>query len=1010
MSLTSLFTSPVSYLFGYDIFISYTRVDAKDYALKLHEQLKSLDYACFIDRTEAPSGSALEGALNTGLQRSKVFLLIGTERAFNRPYVEYEFREFARTNRPIIAINVDSALTRGERLSTEPWKVISERNLIWIDERGEAVDHGLPSPTVYEGIQNLFSLTRRNVVRRRWVSLVVTIILAVSAYAIGQTVVARTRLKKLNEEIANAETITTQYKSQIEDIKITLGSLKTERDLLVIDRNKAKKDLGTLKTDLATVRTDLRDANQQRDVARDDARKAKELERIARQNAIEQQRLASSRQLAAESATQMEAAPSLAFLLGIRSYQTSPTLEARRSLLSSLLAYPNLSSMAYGNSRKITAMAIDRDERVIVSGGYDGRILFWDATNRQQLHCPQVKHTSAVTAVAFSANGKSVATGDEKGNIYLWDVTSGDKRSEIKTEYMVLSLEFRGNNELALAGNSEIYVWNVADIALPIAYAPLPIEQDGLFPTALAFSADGKTLAVAVGKTMGNREGNEIALYDFDSRRPDKERLRGHKANIAKLAFSSGGNKDLLASADERGHVIVWNIVTHKPIDESKDILAHAGRNIRFSSDGNFLATAQMEGVINVWDVSNPDLGIGRHKSLDRFYEYSDLGIYRSRVAAIAFANRDKTVVTANLDGSLAFWDVDVRQPLGQSVMLPQSIKIVEAEISPDGQTLALLDTNGKVFLQRVGSDDAPVLLQNRPGRITWMAFANAGKRLATFSDDDQTFLFQEVDNHNVVAREVLSEPGNPIKLLTIKPSGHKEVMAAWSNDGIIKLWGISQSAAISEVGTYHQELVGRPGLDISGQRMATSDDGAIFFWDLKNPGAAPQRFSGSGEIIMGLSFFARDEKLVAIDAKKNIIVWDLDKPASNKIYDVPFRMDEAPDMLRLSSDGMTVAIDYGLGNVLLWDVATHSALGLIQIDGNYLRFSADNSRLISMGSSQMDSGNRINITEVGSELLVKRACRIANRPLTAVERFQYLEEGSSPITCAKEPFRTCQQ
>jgi hypothetical protein len=169
-------------LFGYDIFISYAHRGSKKYAEKLDEQLTSLDYSCFIDKKELPSGSSLNKSLESALRASKTLILIGTESALNRDYVQLEFQEFAKTGRPIIPVNVGGALAR--RLESQPWKVIKERDLVWIDETAEALEHELPSPEVYEGVQNLFKFTRRNVVRRRWVSGAVVFILGTAVIAL----------------------------------------------------------------------------------------------------------------------------------------------------------------------------------------------------------------------------------------------------------------------------------------------------------------------------------------------------------------------------------------------------------------------------------------------------------------------------------------------------------------------------------------------------------------------------------------------------------------------------------------------------------------------------------------------------------------------------------------------------------------------------------------------------------------------------------------------------------
>lgn len=64
------------------------------------------------------------------------------------------------------------------------------------------------------------------------------------------------------------------------------------------------------------------------------------------------------------------------------------------------------------------------DRRVLVSGGFDGTIAFWDARTGEMLGSPLPAHDGLVWSVAFSADGKLVASGGEDGSVRLWDVST----------------------------------------------------------------------------------------------------------------------------------------------------------------------------------------------------------------------------------------------------------------------------------------------------------------------------------------------------------------------------------------------------------------------------------------------------------------------------------------------------------------------------------------------------------------------------------------------------------
>src|SRR5215475_16211767 len=131
-----LFRSLFRARFRYDVFISYSHRDAREYAANLKDQLSRLDFSCFIDKEESPPGSSLDPTLAKALRKSAVLVLLATERALTRPYIVSEFEKFAATGRRIIPINICDALSADDEaaLARAPWNIIKSRNLIWIDE------------------------------------------------------------------------------------------------------------------------------------------------------------------------------------------------------------------------------------------------------------------------------------------------------------------------------------------------------------------------------------------------------------------------------------------------------------------------------------------------------------------------------------------------------------------------------------------------------------------------------------------------------------------------------------------------------------------------------------------------------------------------------------------------------------------------------------------------------------------------------------------------------------
>src|SRR5205807_4918980 len=81
-------------LFGYDVFISYKRGDSplgsSSYAKRLKERLSTAGYQCFLDDDDSPAGEALSPAVERGIRRSRVMVVLCTPDAMQSSWVNKE--------------------------------------------------------------------------------------------------------------------------------------------------------------------------------------------------------------------------------------------------------------------------------------------------------------------------------------------------------------------------------------------------------------------------------------------------------------------------------------------------------------------------------------------------------------------------------------------------------------------------------------------------------------------------------------------------------------------------------------------------------------------------------------------------------------------------------------------------------------------------------------------------------------------------------------------------------
>jgi WD40 repeat protein len=92
------------------------------------------------------------------------------------------------------------------------------------------------------------------------------------------------------------------------------------------------------------------------------------------------------------------------------------------------LAVPELILQA-GHTFKINCLTFGANDKLLVSGGADHKIIVWDVAGGRELRMLD-GHTGYLNALAVSNDGKFLVSGSNDHFVKLWDVSSG---RELKT-------------------------------------------------------------------------------------------------------------------------------------------------------------------------------------------------------------------------------------------------------------------------------------------------------------------------------------------------------------------------------------------------------------------------------------------------------------------------------------------------------------------------------------------------------------------------------------------------
>jgi len=192
----------------------------------------------------------------------------------------------------------------------------------------------------------------------------------------------------------------------------------------------------------------------------------------------------------------------------------------------------------------------------------------------------------------------------------------------------------------------------------------------------VAYSPDGKTLAVGVSNVISLRAAE--SLEEFDPPR----RLEGHTGSVFTLAWSP--DSQMLASgAMDENTIRLWNMSDGKVARELK---GHTGwiRAVAFAPDGKTLASGSIDRTVRLWDVSTGTV-------IWTFSGHTDF------IGTVAFTPDGKAVASSSSDGTVRLWDVTTGQQRAEfSYKTPLSLtanthlRATGLSFTKDGKTAAI--------------------------------------------------------------------------------------------------------------------------------------------------------------------------------------------------------------------------------------------------------------------------------------------------------------------------------
>lgn len=244
-----------------------------------------------------------------------------------------------------------------------------------------------------------------------------------------------------------------------------------------------------------------------------------------------------------------------------------------------------------GHQSYVTGIARASDQ--IVTGSYDGRLIWWDTQKREPLRSINA-HEKWIRDVISSPDGKVIASVADDMYCKLWDAATGNVLHTLSGHQamtphhfpsMLYAVAFSRDGQLLATGDKvgHIVVWDVAsgrkisELEAPVMYTWDPKQRrhsiGGI--RSLAFSPDGKLIAAGGVGTIGNIDHldgpSRVEIFDWATKQRVQEISdTKFKGLVEQIAFSSEGNWLVCAGGDNGGFASFYDAQTGKVLHQDK--------------------------------------------------------------------------------------------------------------------------------------------------------------------------------------------------------------------------------------------------------------------------------------------------------------------------------------------------------------------------------------------------------------------------------------------------------
>jgi len=420
-----------------------------------------------------------------------------------------------------------------------------------------------------------------------------------------------------------------------------------------------------------------------------------------------------------------------------------------------LKSHQNMATLE-GHSGTVKSVALTADGCTAVSGSNDKTVKVWDLKSHQNTATLE-GHSDAVNSVVLTADGCTAVSGSYDDTIKVWDLKSNRNAATLEghsdgVNSVVLTAD--GCTVVSGSDDNTVKVW---DLKFHHNTATLEGHTDDV--NSVALTADG-------GTVVSGSDDKTVKVWDLQLNR-NTATLEGHSGIVWSVALTADGKTAVSGSDDKT--VKVWDLKSNQ---NTATLEGHSDcvNSVVLTADGCTVVSGSNDKTVKVWDLKS-------HQNTATLEGHSD------DVNSVALTADGGTVVSGSGDKTVKVWDL--KSNTCRATLEGHFGEVNSVALTPDGVTVVSGSDDYTLKVWDLKSNTCTATLEGHSDAVNSVVLTADGKTAVSGSDDKTVKVWDLKSNQ---CRATFEGHFGEVSSVALTPEGPFDLVSVAYN-GVIREW-----------------------------------------------------------------------------------------------------------------------------------------------------------------------------------------------------------------------------